>query len=123
MVVALLATAGMVGTTAHADPPSGGTTSVSMPMPRRHKAVRGFADTYNPPSTTLTVQDGAEANADGVVVSMSGAGIDRDGTNGAVNLSGIDGVVYANGMESPMTGPMMDARPQFRAAPAPGKSK
>ena len=62
---------------------------------------------------------------------MPGAGIDRDGTVGAVNRTGTSGlfradathgILRANGTQGRMTGPVMDAQPQFRAAAAPEKS-
>ena len=44
------------------------------------------------------------------VQDTDGAGVDRDGTDGFINTSGIDGTV---------SGPLMTADPQVRADPAP----
>lgn len=124
MIASVCAAAVMFGATAQADPPTEGTTRVDMPMPGSiGAAVRGGADDYTPPWATLTVQDGSPKNADGVAGPVTGAGIDRDGTNGTVNRTGTDGVFHANGMEGRLTGPLMHASPQFRAAAAPGKPR
>ena len=97
-VIAALITAGLVLVApAHADPPSGSTTTVDMPMPGpAQPAGRGSsADLYTPPSVTLTAQ---------------GGGVDRDGTNGVVSPNATDGVI---------TGPAVRAIPLIRADPTP----
>ena len=96
----MLAAGVFLGGPAQADPPAGDATTVVMQLPGPASAPSpGAAESpYAPPRTTLTVQD------------TDGAGVDRDGTDGFINTSGIDGTV---------SGPLMTADPQVRADPAP----
>ena len=89
--------AGMVfGAPAYADPVSGTSTTVEMPMPGADQSSSS-GSAYQPPSVSITTQDGT-------------GGIDRDGTNGVIDPDGTNGRV---------TGPLVRATPVVLAAPAP----
>lgn len=89
--------AGIVfGAPAYADPASGTTTTVEMPMPGTGQSADGGAS-YQPPTVSMSVQGGA-------------GGVDPDGTSGLIDPDGTNGRI---------TGPLMRATPDVRAAPAP----
>lgn len=82
---------------AYADPMSGTSTTVEMPMPGQGQSAAGGDSAYQPPPVSVAVQDDT-------------GGVDRDGTNGFVDPDGTDGTI---------TGPLMKATPAVRATPAP----
>ena len=82
---------------AYANPISGTSTTVEMPLPGQARSTAAGDSAYQPPPVTVAVQDGT-------------GGVDPDGTNGIVDPDGTDGKI---------TGPLMTATPAIRAAPAP----
>ena len=94
---ASFAAAMVFGAPAYADPVSGTSTTVEMPMPGADRSSGGGGSTYQPPSVSITMQDGT-------------GGIDRDGTNGAIDADGTNGRI---------TGPLLRATAEILAAPAP----
>lgn len=97
----LFALAVAVGAPASADPISGTSTTVDMPMSGAEMPSAGGASgsggsSYQSPSVSMAVQDGA--------------GVDRDGTNGVIDPDGTNGRV---------SGPLLRATPEIRAEPAP----
>ncbi len=96
ITVAVFAAGIAFGVPAYADPASGNTTTVEMPMPGTDQPADGAAS-YRPPMASMSVQGGA-------------GGVDRDGTSGSIDSDGINGRV---------TGPLMHATPDIFAEPAP----
>ncbi|MCW1957688.1 MAG: hypothetical protein KIH64_003900 [Mycobacterium sp.] len=97
VVAAPLTLAVVFGAPAHADPASGPSTTVEMPMPGAGELSDGSDSADQPPSATLAVQAGA-------------GGVDRDGTSGMIDPDGTNG---------PITGPLLRATPGIRSEPAP----
>ena len=98
LVIAATFAAGVAfGAPAHADPMSGTSTTVEMPMPGAGQSPGSDGSAYQPPAAVTDVQDGT-------------GGVDRDGTNGAIDPDGTNGRI---------TGPLMRATPEIRATPAP----
>lgn len=96
-IVTTLAAALLFGAPAHADPVSGASSTVDMPLPAAGPPASSGDSRYQPPPVSMSVQDGS-------------GGVDRDGTNGAIDPDGTNGRV---------TGPLIRAIPAIRAAPAP----
>lgn len=97
IIAATFAAAIVFGAPAHADPLSGPSTTVEMPMPGAGQPASGGGASYQAPSVTVAVQDGS-------------GGVDRDGTTGVIDPDGVDGSI---------TGPIMRAAPGYRADAAP----
>lgn len=96
ITVAVFAAGIAFGVPAYADPSSGNTTTIEMPMPGPDQSADGGAS-YRPPTVSMSAQGGA-------------GGVDHDGTSGSIDSDGINGRV---------TGPLMHATPDIRAEPAP----
>lgn len=71
---------------------------MQLPGPLPAPSRSGPDESYKPPAVTMAEQLG------------DGSGVDRDGTEGLINTDGTDGVV---------SGPLVFARPQYFATPAP----
>ncbi len=96
-IVTTIAAALLFGAPAHADPLSGASTTVEMPLPSVGPTAGSGDSRYQPPPVSMTAQGGS-------------GGIDRDGTNGVIDPDGTNGRI---------TGPLIRATPAIRAAPAP----
>lgn len=96
-IVTILAAGLVFGAPAQADPASGTSTTVEMPMPGASQSTDSGDSKYQSPPVSMTVQDGS-------------GGVDRDGTNGLIDPDGTNGRI---------TGPLIRATPAVRADPAP----
>lgn len=95
VIVAVFAAGIALGAPAYADPISGNTTTVEMPTPGAGQSFEGGSP-YQSPPVTVAVQ--------------AGGGVDRDGTDGTINVNGTQGGI---------SGPLLRAVPPIRAKPAP----
>jgi hypothetical protein len=90
-IVAASFAAGLVfAAPAFADPASGTSTTVEMPMPSPGQSGAGGDSAYQSPQVSVSVQDGS-------------GGVDRDGTTGIVDSDGTNGRI---------TGPQVTATPR-----------